>query len=141
MVRDNVEDHAEPGFAETAELVLAAELLRDGRRVDDVVPVRGAALRLHHRREVEVADPELSQIGDELAGAPKVEMRAELEPVGRAELGHYTRRSSTIERDSTSTSPRADQERISPPAGSAVESSSAQRDPKRRGRSWKRTGS
>ena len=45
VVRDDVEDHAESGLAEPAELRLAAELLGDVGRVDDVVAVRRAAPR------------------------------------------------------------------------------------------------
>ena len=39
VVRDDVEDHAEPGGRELAELLLPAELGRDVARVGDVVAV------------------------------------------------------------------------------------------------------
>ena len=50
--------------------VLAAELGRDARRVDDVVAVRRAGSRLQRRREVEVRDAELADVReDDLARA------------------------------------------------------------------------
>ena len=55
-----------PDGAELAELLLAAELLRDARRVDDVVAVRRARARLQRRREVEVRDAEVAQVRHEL---------------------------------------------------------------------------
>ena len=46
VVRDDVEDHAEPGgmrrIAERAKLLLAAEIVGDARRIDDVVAVSRA---------------------------------------------------------------------------------------------------
>ena len=68
VVRDDVEHDAEPGRAppaERAELVLAPERLRDARRVDDVVAVRRALAGLERRREVEVRDAEVAQVGHE----------------------------------------------------------------------------
>src|SRR5262249_18536713 len=39
VVRDDVEDHAEPGVRQPAQLLLPTERLRDVARVNDVVPV------------------------------------------------------------------------------------------------------
>ena len=78
---------AEPArVAERAQRALAAELLRDPARVDDVVAVRRAVPRLEHRREVEVADAELAQVRARArARRRSVSVGAELEPVGRAQ--------------------------------------------------------
>ena len=46
VVRDDVEHDAEAGGGECAELLFAAELLRDVTRVDDVVPVLRPTPRL-----------------------------------------------------------------------------------------------
>src|SRR5205823_12163260 len=62
VIRDDVEDHAEArlvrGGARGAKLGLAAELVRDPRRIDDVVAVQRAPPRLEDGREVEVRDAE-----------------------------------------------------------------------------------
>ena len=133
VVRDDVEHHAEPGARELAERLLAAELLRDPRRVDDVVAVRRAGLRLHDRREVEVRDAELGQVRDELARLAEAEPRPQLQAVrGVERRAHQPRRSTMIERDSTGTPTRAVYERApSATSGSAVESSNCQRAPNR----------
>src|SRR5207237_5375942 len=116
------------------------ELLRDGARVGHVVAVGRSAPRAEHGGEVEVADPELAQVGHERPGARERERRPELEAVGRAERGpaHVARRSRTSERPSSGSTSRATQLRGGA-SGSKVESSSAQCSPKRRGGSVKST--
>ncbi len=106
VVRDDVEDHAEPGLRELPELLLAAQLLGDPARVGHVVAVRGARPRLKAGRQVEVADAELREVGHEGARGGEVELRAELEPVGGPQLGHVSRRSTTSERPGRRTSSR-----------------------------------
>ncbi|HXH87163.1 MAG TPA: hypothetical protein VNI55_00955 [Gaiellaceae bacterium] len=58
VIRDDVEDDPQAGLvrrlAERAELVLAAELVRDPGGVDDVVAMGRARARLQRGREVEV---------------------------------------------------------------------------------------
>ena len=97
-----------PAAAERAELLLAAELVRDPGRVDDVVAVCRATPRLERRREVEVRDPELPQVGHERARPGEVEVRPELQPIrwrasaGRSRSGSVPaprRKSSTARPD------------------------------------------
>ena len=111
VVGDDVEDHPEPGVAGGArqrlELALAAELLGDRGRVDDVVAVRRARPRLERRRQVEVADAEVAQVRHELARLREAEAAAELEPVGRQQRGHATRRSRTSDREGSGTASAA----------------------------------
>ena len=83
VVRDDVEDDGEPRGAEPPERLLAAALLGDAGRVDDVVAVRGAGARLERGREVEVADPERAQVRDELERVAEPEVLRQLEAVGR----------------------------------------------------------
>jgi hypothetical protein len=85
VVRDDVEHDPEPCGRQARELLLAAEVRAQAGRVDDVVAVRRARPRLQRRRQVDVADAEPLQVGDELADAREVHPRAELEPVGAAE--------------------------------------------------------
>jgi hypothetical protein len=88
VVRDDVEHDTETRRAERAELLLAAEVFRDPRRIDDVVAVRRAGASLEGRRQVEVRDAELAQVRDEFARRAKAEPRPQLEPVGRAKRLH-----------------------------------------------------
>src|ERR687894_796557 len=53
-----------------------------------------------------MADAEVAEVGNELAGGGKVEVAAELQPVGRAELGHVSRRSTSSDRSANRTSSR-----------------------------------
>ena len=62
------------------------------RRVDDVVAVARPGAGLQRRGEVEVRDPEVGQVGDELPDRGEVLLGRELEPVRRAEGAHRTRR-------------------------------------------------
>ena len=61
VVGDDVEDDPEARARQLAQPRLAAQRLRDPRRVDDVVAVRRARARLQRRRQVEVADPQRPQ--------------------------------------------------------------------------------
>ena len=102
VVRDDVEDRAEAvrvgRLAERAQLLLAAEIGRDARRVDDVVAVHRAGPRLQHGREVEVRDAEIPHVGeDDLAHAPEAELGRELDAEGAAEVDH--RRSDSPQQD------------------------------------------
>ncbi len=92
VVRDDVQHDAETGRAELAEVVLAAQILGDARRIDDVVAVRRAGVGLERRREVEVGDAEVAQVRDELLRLAKAQPRSQLEPVGRARRRHLNRR-------------------------------------------------
>ncbi len=90
VVGDDVEDDTQPGVAQGPELFLSAELGGEVRRVHDVVAVRRARPRLHRGREIQVADSEVAQVGDELAGASEIEVGQELQPVGAVKgvVGH-----------------------------------------------------
>jgi hypothetical protein len=104
VVRDDVEDQAEAvlvrGGGERAQALLPAQRIADPARVDHVVAVRRSLPRLERRREVDVRNAELRQVGHERAHRGEVEVGAELEAVGRAELAraHATLRSTVIER-------------------------------------------
>src|SRR5262249_1526880 len=141
VVWHDVEDDAEPGLAEPPELLLAAEIVRHARRVDDVVAVRRAAARLQHRRQVQVADAEVAEVGHESARLTEAEPRPERQPGRRAQVGaHASRRRTTTERESIGTTSRAAYS-AGGAAGSSVESSTNQRRPKRTGGSTNSPGS
>src|SRR5262249_28419902 len=142
VVRDDVEQHAEPCRAEVAERPLPAERRRDAGRVGDVIAVCRPRRGLERGREVQVADAELAQVRDELAGGVESEGGPELEPVGAAPLVVHRRRRTTVERASRGTSPRAgNTSPTAPSSACAVDSSSVQRRPKRGGGSVNTTGS
>ena len=112
VVRHEVEHDAQARLlrrrAERAELVFAAEILRDARRVDDVVAVRRAGSGLQRGRQVEVGDAEVAHVGEDLARRlAEAEARPELDPERRAKLGQPTLRNTKRERLSTRTRPRA----------------------------------
>ena len=90
MVRDNVEHHAEARVvrrvAQRAKGGRSTEIAGDSSRVDTVVPVCRTRSRLLQRREVEVADPELTKVRHVLFGRLKGQQRTELKAVSRAEL-------------------------------------------------------
>jgi hypothetical protein len=88
VVRDDVEDHAEPCAGELAELLLTAERLGDLPRVDHVVPVLRPLARAERRREIEVRDPEVAQVRNELPGGREAELGRQLQAVGRPEVRH-----------------------------------------------------
>jgi hypothetical protein len=87
VVGNDVEHEAEAVLAGCPdELVvggLSAELLRQPRVVDDVVPVGRAGRGLQDGGEVEVGDTELGEVRDDPRRGGEVELRPELEPVGR----------------------------------------------------------
>src|SRR5262249_37787416 len=97
--------------------------------VHDVVAVRRARARLEGRRQVDVRDAEVAQVGDERARRGEAEVARQLQPVGRARLGH-PRRSSTIDRETRSGAPPASSS-TEPGSSSerAVSSTSVQRSP------------
>ncbi len=138
VVRDDVEQHVEPRAGQRAKGRLAAQIVRDAPRVGDVVAVRRAAPRLERGGEVEVADAQVAQVGDELPGVVEGQVRTELQAVGGP---HQARRSSSTARASRATSARAGQVFApSGAAGSAVDTTWRQRLPKRRAGSRKSTG-
>ena len=61
-------------------------------RVDDVVAMARPGAGLQRRGEVEMRDPEVGQVGDELPDRGEVLLGRELQPVRRAEGAHRTRR-------------------------------------------------
>jgi hypothetical protein len=89
VVGHHVEQHAEArgacGVGQPVERGVAAERRVGARRVDHVVPVGAAGARVQHRRQVQVRGAEAGDVRDELARAVEVEVRAELEAVGRGE--------------------------------------------------------
>jgi hypothetical protein len=88
VIRDDVQHHPEAGRAQLPELVLAAEILGDPGRIDDVVPVGRAGSRLQRGREIEVRDAEVAQVRHELSRLAETEARPQLEPVGRSHRVH-----------------------------------------------------
>src|SRR5581483_9491319 len=131
VVRHHVEQDAEPRVAELEEGLLPAQLLRERGRVEHVVAVRRALARLERRREVEVRDPELVEVRDQLARPAEIQVRQELQPVRGAErLQRHVRRRTTTERGSMLTVSRAANDSApSPSCGSPVASTSDQRAP------------
>ena len=91
VVRHDVDDHAEPCGGQLAQTPLAAELLRDAARVDDVVAAHRARTRLEHGREVEVTHAQLAQVGHERARLCEAQPAPELETVGGAQRGQPCR--------------------------------------------------
>ena len=91
VVRDDVQDDAQPGLVrgrgERTEPRLAAERVRDARRVHDVVAVLRPLARLERRRQVEVRDAQVAEVRHEVADAREREVGPQLEPVGGAEWG------------------------------------------------------
>ena len=67
VVGDDVEHDPHPGLVDRVgqrpELVGAAEVVGQPSRIDHVVAVLGARPRLHRRRQVQVGDPEIAQVG------------------------------------------------------------------------------
>jgi hypothetical protein len=86
VVGNDVEDDAEPCTGELPERVLAAEFLRNGCGIDDVVAVRRPRARPQHRREVQVRHAEALQVRDELLRLAEPELRPQLQAVRAAEL-------------------------------------------------------
>ena len=95
MVGDDVEDEAHPVpmqcIDELAESFLASELRIELVVVDDVIAMDRACASRHDRRSVDMADPELGQIGDQLGGIVEREAAMELQPIGRTNLPETVR--------------------------------------------------
>src|SRR5665213_51704 len=62
---------------------LAAKLGIEPGVIDDVIAVGAAFARLHEGRGIDMADAESLQIGDDGRGGVEVEIRGELQAVGR----------------------------------------------------------
>ncbi len=88
VVGDDVENDLQPCLRQRPQAILAAQGLRDRRRIDDVVAVRRARPRRQRRRQVQVADAEIGQVGNERADIVEAQVRPELEAIGRAEVTH-----------------------------------------------------
>ena len=69
VIWDDVEDQSHAGVArrpgEPLELLGATERVRQATRVDHVVAVGRAGARLQRRRQVEMRDAEVAEVGDE----------------------------------------------------------------------------
>ena len=111
MVRHDVEDDAEPGLTrgirQRAELLLAAERIGEAPGVHHVVAVGRSRPRLEGGRQVEVGDPEVGEVGHELARRGEAEVPRQLKTVGSAKGRHGRRLSTVTERAVTFISPRA----------------------------------
>src|SRR5277367_2633782 len=87
MVRNEIEDQAEvvllQRLAQSFKAGLAAELRIELGMVDDVVAMGAALPRLQEWRGVDMADAETFQIGDDRRGGVEIEIRRELQAVGR----------------------------------------------------------
>ena len=87
VVRDKIEDQAEVVLfecrAQSLKTGLAAELRIEPGVIDDVVAMGAALARLHERRGVDMADAERLQIRDDGGGRVEVEIRRELQAIGR----------------------------------------------------------
>src|SRR5947207_15949478 len=87
MVRYEVEHLSETAVAKrrdhATERRLVPELRVELAVVDDIVPVSAARARFQIGRGVDVADPELNQIGCERGGVPETKPLVELQAVGR----------------------------------------------------------
>ncbi len=143
VVGHDVEHDPQTPGGERAQALLTAQRVRHARGIHDVVAVRRAAARLQRGRQVQVRDPQVAQVGDELADRGEVQLRRELQAVGRPQLAHgVTRRSSITDRAVTSSSSRAAWRSLAlGSSGRAVHSSSVHDVPKRRAGSVKRTSS
>ena len=86
VVGDHVEHESQPGgmggVGQRPQLVLAAEVGRDPGGVDHVVAVGGAGPGLQRRRQVDVRDAQVAQIGDQLACGGEAELRGQLQAIG-----------------------------------------------------------
>ena len=86
MVRDEVEEQPHPARGrrggEPGEALLAAELGVEPPVINDVVAVHRPGRGGEDRREVEVGDAELGEVGDDRGGGVEAERVVELEPVG-----------------------------------------------------------
>ena len=115
----------------------AAEVLVEARVVDHVVPVGRAGRRLQDRRQVDVRDAEVAQVGQHRGGVVEAELRPQLQPVG-AGRGPARVRARATSDDAAQDQDRARLERQVSPAladgrsstsGAAVSSTASQRSP------------
>ena len=121
VVGDDVEHDPHAGVArrrrQRAELVLSAERLGEPARVDHVVAVRRARARLERRRQIEVRDPEVAQVRDQLPRRGEAEIGGQLQAVGRPQLGR--RSADPLEHDESSArspAPRCGRRSVALPA-------------------------
>src|SRR5215472_14644409 len=100
VVGDDVKDEAHPVpmqcIDKLAEPFLASELRIELIVVDDVIAMDRAWASRHDRRSVDMADPELGQIRDQLGGIVEREAAMELQPIGRANLPETVRLSAHL---------------------------------------------
>ena len=89
VVWHQVEHQAQAGsvrsLRQCPELALAAELLGDAGGVDHVVSVGRARARLQRRRQVQVRDAEVPQVGDQRARVGEAEVGSQLKAIRRPE--------------------------------------------------------
>ena len=95
VVRHHVDQLAHPSFPESLRERLVSRLAAESRVelpvVGHVVAVGLRDARLEDRGEVAVGDPQLGQVGHEVAGVEERQVRSELETVGGAgDPGHHT---------------------------------------------------
>ena len=100
-VKDDAQTSRFGGRLEVCERNLASQLRIHSQGVDDVVAMRAAAGCLEKGRAVQVADSELSEVRNDLGGAPKVETRMQLQPVGggRGQLANRGEGRRLVERE------------------------------------------
>ena len=86
VVRDEVQEHAESVGAqprrEQVEAVAAAEFRIHLAVVGDVVPVRAAGRGREDRRQVEIRDPQVAEVGEQAREVRECEPAVQLHPVG-----------------------------------------------------------
>src|ERR1700754_678599 len=87
MVRHEIEDQAEivllQRLAQSFKAGLAAEFRIEPGVIDDVVAMGAALACLQERRGIDVADSQTLQIGADRRGCVEIELRSELQAVGR----------------------------------------------------------
>ncbi|MFK4488705.1 hypothetical protein ABIA45_003783 [Bradyrhizobium sp. USDA 336] len=91
MVGDEIDDEPEivllKRLAQPRKAGLAAELGIELAVIDRVVAMGRAFAGLHHRRGVEMRDAQRLEIRNDRGGLVEIEIRGELEPVGRERNG------------------------------------------------------
>ncbi len=96
MIGDEIEDEAEVMLlqrrAQPLEAGFAAKLRIERGVIDDVVAMGRALARLHEGRGVDMGDAERLQIGNDGSGRVEVEIRRQLQPVGRDRDGRRHQR-------------------------------------------------
>src|SRR5260370_21222488 len=96
MVGNEIENQTEvvlfQRLAQSLEAGLAAELWIDFGVIDDVIAMGRALARLHERRSIEMRDAELLQIRHDRSGGVEIEVRRQLDAVGRDRNGRRHQR-------------------------------------------------